>query len=397
MIENLEHGSSSLDVVRDALDHREPERIPFDFGGHLITGIHLEAYRNLLSHLAMTNPEDSVLQELASREPEVERYRQRTARIDEEIFLRFKADFRPLVPPVPDLQWSEGEGWKAYRDEWGVLWKRPLPEGLYFEHNAPALEEIPDRDSLERFPWPDYGKPQRITGLAERCREISARGKVPILDLPLGLELFDGCFNICGTANFYMLLALDPDAACYMMDRQLEQQLAWWSQAIEAMPELFLIRIGDDLGAQDSMLISPEMYRELVLPRHRKLFQGIKKVSAGRVKIIMHSDGAILPVIPDLIDAGIDCLNPVQYTVHGIDPVQLKREYGRDLVFWGGGVDTQAVLPTASPQAVKDEVRRQIDILAPGGGFVFSQVHIIQSDVPPENIVAMVEAVKGYG
>lgn len=194
-----------------------------------------------------------------------------------------------------------------------------------------------------------------------------------------------------------MMLALDPKAAEYIMDRQLEQQLAWWTQAFQSIPDLSLIRIGDDLGAQDSMLISPEMYRNLVLPRHKKLFAGIKTASRGRAKIIMHSDGAILPVIPDLIEAGIDCLNPVQYTVPGIDPVLLKKEFGKDITFWGGGIDTQSILPNASPSQVKEEVRRQIDILAPGGGFIFSQVHIIQKDVPPENIVAMFEAVRESG
>jgi uroporphyrinogen decarboxylase len=377
---------NSTERIFLALDHKEADRVPVDFGGHLISGIHIDAYRKLLEYLGMSFDQ-----------LRIERYRQRTAVIDEAVHQLFHTDFRPLVPPVPQLVWSDDGSRETYRDEWGVGWERQKDDGDYFECRTPRFSEMPDEEMLRDIHWPDYSKSSRLAGLAHRARTICKEEKVPILDLPLGLELFDAGFNLCGSANFYMMLALDPKAAEYIMDRQLEQQLAWWTQAFQSIPDLSLIRIGDDLGAQDSMLISPEMYRNLVLPRHKKLFAGIKTASRGRAKIIMHSDGAILPVIPDLIEAGIDCLNPVQYTVPGIDPVLLKKEFGKDITFWGGGIDTQSILPNASPSQVKEEVRRQIDILAPGGGFIFSQVHIIQKDVPPENIVAMFEAVRESG
>lgn len=377
---------TSQDRIDSALQHKEGDRVPIDFGGHLITSIHMDCYTQLLEYLG--EPTEGL---------QIERYRQRTAVISEDIYRRFQADFRPLVPPWPDLKWSHEGDDTLYTDEWGVSWKQKGKDGLYFEHCASRFEDMPSVDDLKAMDWPDYARPERIAGLADKAEAIIRSGAVPILDLPLGLEIFDAGFNLCGSSNFYMLLALAPDAAAYIMDKQLEAQLDWWRQAIEAMPALNLIRIGDDLGAQDSMLIDPDMYRSLVLPRHEKLFRGIKDMSKERIRIILHSDGAILPVLGDLIDAGIDALNPIQYTVSGIDPAHLKEEYGKDLTFWGGGVDSQNILPNAKPAEVKAEVRKQLDILAPGGGYVFSPIHILQKDVPPENIVAIMEAALEYG
>lgn len=342
---------TSKERIETALNHREPDRIPIDFGGHLITSIHIDAYKQLLDYLDLSS----------------------------------------------DLEWSRQGDDTIYRDEWGISWRKKGKEGLYFEHYTPFYDSMPTVEALKKKIWPDYSLSKRIDGLPARAESITVSGKVPILDLPLGLEIFDGGFNLCGSSNFYMLLALNQAAATYIMDRQLEEQIAWWSQAICAMPELTLVRIGDDLGAQESMLIDPEMYRALVLPRHQKLFKAIKDISGGRIKIIMHSDGAVLPVLPDLIDAGIDCLNPIQYTVRGIDPVSLKKKFGKNLTFWGGAVDSQNILPHATPGQVKDEVKRQIEILAPDGGFVFSPIHILQKDVPPENIVSMMEAAIEFG
>jgi uroporphyrinogen decarboxylase len=151
----------------------------------------------------------------------------------------------------------------------------------------------------------------------------------------------------------------------------------------------------DDLGGQHAPLLSPRTYRALIQPRHKRLFSFIKKQAP--VKIFYHTCGAVKRLIPDLIEAGIDILNPVQISATGMDPVELKREFGQDLVFWGGGVDTQGVLGTATPEEVKAHVRRNIEALAPGGGFVFAAVHDIQANVPPENIVAMWESWKAYG
>jgi uroporphyrinogen decarboxylase len=156
-----------------------------------------------------------------------------------------------------------------------------------------------------------------------------------------------------------------------------------------------LVIEADDLAGQQALLMSPRTYRQVIQPRHKRLFSFIK--AQAPVKVFFHSCGAVRQLIPDLIEIGIDILNPVQISAAGMDLRELKREFGQELVFWGGGVDTQGVLGAASPQEVKEHVRRNIGALAPGGGFVFAAVHDIQADVPPENIMAMWEAWEEYG
>ena len=172
--------------------------------------------------------------------------------------------------------------------------------------------------------------------------------------------------------------------------------MRYWERALAEVGDLVdLVIEADDMAGQHSLLFSPQTYRKLIKPRHKKLFSFIRQQAP--IKLFFHSCGAIRPLIGDLIDAGIDILNPIQVSAAGMDPKELKREFGRDLVFWGGGVDTQGVLGTGAPEDVKEDVRRNIEALAPGGGFVFAAVHDIQANVPPENIMAMWEAWKAFG
>jgi uroporphyrinogen decarboxylase len=157
-----------------------------------------------------------------------------------------------------------------------------------------------------------------------------------------------------------------------------------------------VIAHADDYGTQESQLISPDMFREQIKPRLKTLFERVAQL-APNAKRFFHSCGNVRPLIPDFIEIGVEILNPVHIRAAGMEPVALKREFGKKLVFWGGGVDTQGVLPSGTPQEVKDDVRRNVDALAPGGGFVFNTVHNIQADVPPQNIIAMWEALQEYG
>jgi uroporphyrinogen decarboxylase len=152
--------------------------------------------------------------------------------------------------------------------------------------------------------------------------------------------------------------------------------------------------MGDDLGTQQALEISPKIYREVFKPRQRLIFEAVKKRS--NLHLFLHSCGSIVDILPDLIEIGVEIINPVQTSARGMDPDRLKREFGKDLTFWGGGCDTQRVLPLASPKEIEEHVKERIDIFAPGGGFVFTQVHNIMPHVPPQNIVAMVDAVKKY-
>jgi uroporphyrinogen decarboxylase len=204
-----------------------------------------------------------------------------------------------------------------------------------------------------------------------------------------------------GFEQFYVDLAINHKFIAYMLDRLVEFKGAFWQRALAEMGDLVDVVLEyDDLGIQQTLMFSPETYRKVVKPRHKKLFS-FARFSAIKqqapIKLFFHSCGAVRPLIGDLIEAGIDILNPVQISAAGMDPQELKQEFGRDVVFWGGGVDTQRVLGTATPEEVKEDVRRNIEALAPGGGFVFAAVHDVQADVPPENIMAMWEAWRAYG
>ena len=191
-------------------------------------------------------------------------------------------------------------------------------------------------------------------------------------------------------------LAGQPALAEALLQRLADAACADLARYLDAVGEYIdIVQVGDDLGTQNGPQLSPRMYRRLVKPYQQQMWQFIKARSG--LPVFLHCCGGIYPLIPDLIEAGVDILNPVQISAVGMDPVRLKAEFGRDLVFWGGGCDTQHVLPEGTPAQVADHVRRQIDILAPGGGFVFNQVHNIQANVPPENIVAMLDAALAYG
>lgn len=155
-----------------------------------------------------------------------------------------------------------------------------------------------------------------------------------------------------------------------------------------------IVNVNDDLGMQDGPQISPELYRRIVKPYQNRLYQYIKKIS--KVYLFLHTDGSVYDFIPDFIEIGVDILNPVQFNCKNMELKRLKREFGKNIVFWGGGCDTQKILPYGSPDEVKKHVKECMGELAPGGGFVFNQLHNIQADVPPENVMAMYEAVKEW-
>ena len=194
-----------------------------------------------------------------------------------------------------------------------------------------------------------------------------------------------------------MMMVTDEKLACTLFDKLLALKLDYWEMALPALADFVdVITYADDYGTQTSQIISPDMFRRLIKPRVNALFETYIKL-APHAKRFFHSDGNVRPLIPDFIEMGVDILNPVHIRAKGMDPVSLKRDFGRDLVFWGGGVDTQGVLPNGTFQEVKDHVKRNLDALSPGGGYIFNTIHNIQADVPPANILAMWEALQEYG
>ena len=209
-------------------------------------------------------------------------------------------------------------------------------------------------------------------------------------------RMFQASQFLRGWDLFLMDLIGDPKFAQALMDRLTEaniKRFEHWAKTIG--PYVQVVVFEDDLGMQDRPLLSPELYRKIIKPYHEKLYRFAKSHFDGY--LMLHTDGFVSPFIPDFIEMGIDILNPIQISAIGMDTKDLKREYGQDIVFWGGGCESQKILPFGSPEDVREDVKRRINDLAPGGGFVFSPVHNIQTEVPPENIVALFEAARMYG
>ena len=248
--------------------------------------------------------------------------------------------------------------------------------------------------ALVHSPWDHAGEPGFWDTLRAKVldlRESSDRA----LMLVIGCNLFEWGTFLRRMDNFLMDLLDEPEQVEALLDALMERHMAVLEQACRAVGDVVdVIRFGDDLGANGGPFMSPQTYRELFKPRHAMLCDYVHRHSG--MKTFLHSCGSIRALLPDLIDAGYDIINPVQTTCLGMEPETLKADFGKDICFWGGGCDTRTVLPTGTPAEVKDHVKRRLDILLPGGGFVFNTVHNILADVPPQNIVAMFEAIREY-
>jgi uroporphyrinogen decarboxylase len=193
--------------------------------------------------------------------------------------------------------------------------------------------------------------------------------------------------------NFLMMLAGEPGRAHRFLDALVQIHLRNLASFLGAVGDsIDIIVFGDDLGAQNCPQISPVMYREFFKPRHAAMWRLAKQLAP--VKVMLHCCGAVRPLLPDLIDAGLDAINPVQISCRGMDAASLKRDFGSQITFWGGGCDTQRILPEATPEEVAAHTRQQVAILSEGGGFVFQQVHNILSNVPPANILSMLHEIR---
>ena len=380
---------NSRERILTTLDHHEPDRVPFDLGSCQVTGIHVVAYRNLRKALGLPEVEVQycdVIQQLAS--------------INEDVVVKMNIDTRGLYP-LNSHNWKIGEedagDYWVYRDEWGITHHRSKENGLYYSVVKVPLPhtELTVAD-IANHHWPDVANPERLAGLRDLAQQYRAAGYAVVLK-----DAFAGIFEfaqrIVGMENLLVMMITNEKAACALFDRLLQLKLDYWQTALAELGDLVdVVTYADDYGTQTSQIISPDMFRRLIKPRLKVLFETFIK-SAPHAKRFFHSDGNVRPLIPDFIEIGVDILNPIHIRAQDMEPAGLKRDYGQDLVFWGGGVDTQGILPHSTPKEVKDDVRRNIEALAPGGGYVFNTIHNIQADVPPDNLLAMWEALQEYG
>jgi uroporphyrinogen decarboxylase len=397
-----------------ALNHKETDCIPIDLSGHRSSGIAAMAYNHLRDYLGMPKRPLRVydpIQQLAIVDEDVlERFRVDTIELGRAFALDDKfwtewvlPDGTPCLMPVWAEPEKENGGW--------VLLSKPnrrviarMPDGVwYFEQvNFPFLEhEDLNRveAELSECMWSAVASPPGpitagqageailIEG-ARRLREQSDRAIIGLFGGNL-LELGQWFYR---NDNFLMLLAGEPHRAHQFLDKLMEIHLRNLDRFLRTVaPYIDIIMFGDDLGMQSGPQVSPAMYREYFKPRERTMWHLVKH-RAPHLKIQLHCCGGVRELLPDLIDAGLDAINPVQITCRGMEPAGLKRDFGGQITFWGGGCDTRDVLIQGTPKQVREHVRRLIDVWRPGGGFVFQQVHNILADVPPANVVAMYDA-----
>jgi len=374
--------------VFTTLDHREPDRVPIDFGATMETTAHVDAYALLKQRLGICTDSEVGVKHLTAQ----------FAVVDREVQEHIGADVHgtePLTPELPEIT-QRGE-YLVLEDEFGIGWQRPVDGGLYFDMYRHPLAEA-SIDDMRRYPFPDPRDPRRFEGLGQRLRELSEDGRYPLVfDNCMGNGIFQMCNQLMGYDKFLIALALREERAFWLLDKIVEMKMEFWDEALSRFgADVDVVQELDDMGTQLDTFISPDMYRSDIKPRLTKLVDFIKG-KAPHVRMMMHSCGSIRRVIPDLIDAGVEILDPIQYTAKNMDSAELKREFGADLTFWGGGLETQKTLPSGSVQEVIDETRKQLDIMMPGGGFVFAQVHTIQRDVPVQNMLAMWDTVREYG
>ncbi len=380
---------TSLERVRATLEHREPDKIPFDLGGSILTGISQKAYRRLRKYLG-----------LPDREVIIEDPIQQLAKVDDDVKERLRIDVDGINPGGrADIEPEEGEkgDYLYFVDEWGIEWHMPKEGGLYYDMRRHPMAGLSPEDAMRRWEYPDPTDMSRYVGMKEKAEECFRNGRAYILGRNAA-GILEVSLWVRGFEDLFIDMVANKKFVEWLTEKVMEVKWNYWDIILDIVGEnVLLISEADDLAAQNGPLISPKLYRELIKPRHTQLFSRIKKKAKNKVYIFFHSCGAVRELIPDLIESGIDILNPVQVSAGGMDTSELKREFGKDITFWGGGIDTQHVLPKGSKQEVIDEVKRRIEDLAPGGGFVFSAVHNIQGDVPPENIMTMWETLQEYG
>jgi len=374
--------------VLKALNHEVPDRVPIDLGGNQ-TGIHKNAYRKLALYLGL--PDEVDIMDAV----------QQLARPSERVLERFHVDTR-YVAAGPASTWKGGivkaerggRVWYDLTDEFGIRWSMPDDQQLYMDITLHPLAGASVKE-VRDYAWPKGDDPSRFAGLRERALRLRRETPYAVVSGISGV-IYEICWYLRGLEQWFCDLVTDPGLCEAMLDQTLKYWLDWFRLFLdEAGDVVDVIMIGDDLAGQEGPLFNPAIYRRLVKPRHKRLVEYIR--SRTKAKVWYHTCGSCAGFIPDLLDNGIHILNPVQTSARHMDPFELKRRFGRDLVFWGGGCDSQRVLPRGTPSEVAENVRCNLEALSPGGGYVFNSIHNIQGEVPPENIVAMFDTASEYG
>jgi uroporphyrinogen decarboxylase len=319
--------------------------------------------------------------------------------VSDALLQRFDVDFRMVQLPAAttsNVDIFEEGNYYAFIDRWGSKLHMPKTGGFYFDWVDFPITE-PTMAALDAYHWPSPDPAEVNAQLGQQAKHLYENSEYALVgSAVIGGGIFEQPARVMGMQNFLMALVSEPAFADRLMETITDIYIESCNNYLDQVgPYIQVFTYWDDLAGQNGWMIRPELYRKLVKPKQKRLVEAIKRKTDA--KLFYHCCGAMRDLIPDLIEIGFDIINPVQVSARGMDTKALKAQFGRDIVFWGGGVDTQRVLPFGKPEEVVDEVKRRIDDLAPGGGFVFAAVHNIQDMVPPENIVAAFDTALEYG
>jgi uroporphyrinogen decarboxylase len=413
---------TSRERVLAAIAHREPDKVPIDLGAMRSTGITAVAYGNLKRYLGLSGGSTDiydVVQQLAQPEDPILDYFEADVIDLGRAFLGAAQDWKDFtlpdgsaarIPAYAGLE-TDGEGGWVFRGSTGAT-LGSMPQGAYYlsqtcfpllawdGHDLSVLDKLADSmaqvtwAALPTAPWHKPLSREHLADIRKRAKRLAETTDFAVM-AGFGGNLLEWGQYLCRNDQFLIDLVESPRKAEALLDRLTGLHLENLDPFLDAVEGYVqIIQMGDDLGTQRAPQISSSMYRRFFKPRHKLIFEKVRKRSG--LHLFLHSCGAIAPLLPDLIEIGVEIINPVQTSARGMEPERLKREFGKDLTFWGGGCDTQSVLPYGTEREIDEHVRKRFEILAPGGGFVFNQVHNIMPNVPPRNIVAMIEAAKTY-
>lgn len=365
-----------------AINHKEPDRVPVDVGGAPATTLLIPAYDNLKKILKLKK-ETRILDKFFQM-----------AVVDDEVARTLDVDAVLITPYAPynykDTEFEDG----SYIDEWGIKAVKKPKDSIYYSFGTHPLGGAVSIGDISRYKFPDAVNSGRFRKLKERIDYLYNNTDFAIIGSS-GVSVFERSWYLRGLENIFNDMFFNKKLLHILFNRISDYCLAKAEKFLDIVGDYIQVYFtGDDLGTQHGPLMSTALYREFVKPYHKKIYGFIK--SKTKAKIIIHSCGSIYDFLPDLIDAGIDGINPVQTTAFKMEPGRLKRDFGSELIFWGG-IDTQKILPFGTEEDLKNEIINKIEALASGGGYVLAAVHAIQPDVKPQRVLKMIKLAKEYG
>jgi uroporphyrinogen decarboxylase len=361
-----------------ALNHQQTDRVPIDLGSTIVTSATRIAYQNLLAYLGMA-PDDA---------PAISHRQMDTVYPREDLLARYDIDTRPVYLKGPwEFEIKELPG-DRFKDEYDLTWQKASFYYDVVERPFAQLERPSDLDSVQ---WPDPYDAGRVAGVRDEARRLYEETDYAVVADIMCLGPFEGACFMRGYEQFCMDLYWNRELAHAILDKITQTDIALWDLFLQQVePYVQVVAQGDDLGTQRGPWVAPEMFRQDIKPYLKQLYDFIH--SRTEAKVFMHSCGSVFDLIGDLIDCGVDALNPIQRSAAKMDIAAMKREFGSELAFWGGGIDVQQVLPTATAEEIEREVRYSLETLGAGGGYVFCAAHNIQPDVSPDRIEALYQA-----